>query len=160
MSGWDKEMKGIFDRRGRLSDKEFSRLSRQQRWIYRTPVLKSIFIANAFAMATLLLGIGSLARAIAIAAGNLARRLEARAARVRPGVPRLAETILLLVLPRRLRRSVPGDLQEQLFEDSDRWGLGRARMLYWQEVARYVLKAMGSFLRYGIVAWLLHRTSV
>jgi hypothetical protein len=72
-------------------------------------------------------------------------------------VPRWGETVLLLVLSRKMHKTVPGDLEEDFRADVVKWGLRRARCLYWREVARYVGRLVLSLARYGAVAWIMQK---
>lgn len=64
-------------------------------------------------------------------------------------VPRLGEFILLCVLPKKARESLPGDLAEEFAEIERTFGLRSARIWYWIQV----LKAIGPLVGLGF-AWL------
>jgi hypothetical protein len=56
--------------------------------------------------------------------------------------PALAETVLALLTPKRTVDAQIGDMQEMFIKNVERFGLGRARRLYWYEVFRSVWPAL------------------
>jgi hypothetical protein len=53
-----------------------------------------------------------------------------------PIVPRWGEIVLRFIIPRKLRKAVQGDLEEDFRRDVERVGPRAARILYWGMVAR------------------------
>lgn len=73
-------------------------------------------------------------------------------------VPRLGEFLLLCVLSKKARESLPGDLAEEFITKIvPKVGLRRARLWYWCQV----VKSMGPLMRLGLVsslfAWVLRQ---
>lgn len=72
-------------------------------------------------------------------------------------VPRLGELILLCVLSKKARESLPGDLAEEFAEIVLQHGLRSARFWYWCQVVR----SIGPLVRLGLVssliAWMLRQ---
>ena len=73
------------------------------------------------------------------------------------GVPRLGEFILLCVLSKKARESLPGDLAEEFAEIVLKHGLRKAHFWYWCQVVR----SIGPLVRLGLVssliAWMLRQ---
>jgi hypothetical protein len=63
-------------------------------------------------------------------------------------VPRLGELILLCVLSKKARESLPGDLAEEFAEIVLKHGLRKARFWYWCQVVR----SIGPLVRLGLVS--------
>jgi len=70
-------------------------------------------------------------------------------------VPRWGEIVLLFVLPHKLRKTLPGDLEEEFRENVAKMGPRTARIWYWWQVIR----SAGALVSYGFVAWVAHKFS-
>jgi hypothetical protein len=76
-------------------------------------------------------------------------------ARVVAEPPPVAEFLLGMCLPSRRVEHVVGDMNERFVRDCERYGVRRAKRLYWSQVLRsvgpLVIRAIGRALKWGVV---------